>query len=267
MPSGQPEQGVDCPSDSMHSTSAPRSSSSRPAVSDPNIRRLEVEALTSLLRDGEKCLGVGCGDGSVSLEISRARRLDLLCIDRDEQLVRLARRQARRGIPGGLTFASEDVLRLGYREAFDAVFTDRSVSSLVTWKDQKRALLNLARALRRKGRLILLEFFEDGLATLNAAREEIGLEPSAPPRGILPLDKTKVTSALAGLGVSVSAEHNFLSTYSFGSRVLYPALAKAGGKKVVNSPLFACYFSMLPSFGTYSDVRILVYGKGRYHYS
>ena len=236
-------------------------------MSDPYIRRLEVEALTSLLRDGEKCLGVGCGDGTASIEIARARSTDLLCVDGSEELIRTAKRQSVQGIPGRVAFAQADVLTLAYREAFDAVFTERCIIALPAWKDQKRALVNLAHASRRGGRLILLEAFEDGLATLNAARDELGLEPIAPDGGTVPLDKDKVASALAGCGMSLNSEHNFLSSYYFGSRVLYPALARAGGKPVADNSVFAQYFSMLPPLGNYADVRILVFGKVHYSFS
>ena len=235
-------------------------------MADPNIGRLEVEALTSLLHDGEKCLAVGCGDAAALIEIARARRLDLLCVDRSDELIRAAKRHSEQGISGRVGFAQADILTLGYQEAFDVVFTDRCLVGLPTWRDQKRALGNLARALRRGGRLILLEAFVDGLATLNAAREEIGLERVAPGPDALLLDADKTTSALTGCCVNLSGEHNFLSTYAFGSKILYPALARAGGQPVADYSLFVRYFSMLPALGNYSDTRILVFSKGQRHY-
>ena len=96
----------------------------------------------------------------------------------------------------------------------------------------------------------------------DAAREEIGLDRIAPGSDALPLDRDKAASALTSCGLGLSGEFNFLSTYDFFSRVLYPALARASGKPIVDNSAFVSFFSMLPAVGNYSDTKILVFSKG-----
>jgi len=228
---------------------------------DHNNRRLEIQNLVALLKDGDRCLEVGCGNGAASIAISKAKKLNLLSFDFSQDLIKLAKSQPIKGIKGKIRFESGDVLNLKIKNRFDVVFTERCIINLLEWSDQKTALKNMATALKNGGKLILLEAFSDGLETLNQARQEVGLDTIPPAYHNLHLKKELVIPHLASCGLKLVEENNFLSTHYFGSRVLYPAIAKAANKKIVINSAFDNFFANLPPVGNYSHIKILVFKK------
>lgn len=230
-------------------------------MADVNTRRLEMEHIISYLKNGQKVLEVGCGNGSASVEISKKIKLDLLATDFSEDMIALAKKQPTKGVKGKITFQEEDVLKLNYEKTFDVVFTERCIINLLNWDDQKKGLKNMARALKKGGSLVLVEAFQDGLDQLNGARKDLGLEPIGPAYHNFYLHKEKVIEYLKGEQLVLAEENNFLSSYFYGSRVLYPALAKANKTDIHYNSSFAEYFSLLPALGNYSQIKILVFKR------
>lgn len=230
-------------------------------MADLNTRRLEIMNLISYLKNGEKCLEVGCGNGGGSIEISKAKKLDLTCIDSSHDLIALAQKQTTKGVKGKIKFLEQDILKLDVKNKFDCVFTERCIINLLSWEDQKKALKNMARALKKGGKLVLLEACKDGLEELNRARQEIGLSIIPPAYHNLHLDKQLVTQYLNTEKLKLVEENNFLSTHYFGSRVLYPALAKTAKKEITYNSSFGNFFASLPSYGNYAHIKILFFKK------
>lgn len=141
------------------------------------------------------------------------------------------------------------------------VFTERCVINLMKWEDQKEALKRMAAALKKGGRMVLIESFTDGLAELNAARTDVGLSVIGPAYHNLHLDKAKTLEFLKSHGVELLEENNFLSTYTFGSRVIYPAIAKAVNVDIHYNSAFGNFFALLPNVGNCSQLKILVLKK------
>ena len=94
-------------------------------MADLNVRRLEIENLVKHLEDQMKCLEVGCGNGAASVEVSKLRNLDLLSIDQNEEMIKLAKQQPTKGIKGKIEFLQKDILDLNFIELFDVVFSYR----------------------------------------------------------------------------------------------------------------------------------------------
>lgn len=230
-------------------------------MSDLTTRRLEIINILPYLKKGDKCLEVGCGNGSGSIEISKAKKIDLTCIDFSHDLITLAQKQPVKGIKGKINFQEQDILKLNIKNKFDCVFTERCIINLLNWKDQKEALKNMVGALKKGGRLILLEAFKDGLDTLNKAREEIGLIANPPAYHNLLLEKVSLNEYLVGQGMKFVEENNFLSSYYFGSRILYPALARSAKKEIVYNSAFASFFASLTPYGNYAHIKILSFKK------
>lgn len=228
---------------------------------DATTRRAEVGELLSYLKNGDTCLEVGCGNGVASVEIGIRRKLAMTCIDFSPELIALAKQQPTKGVKGSIAFKEQDVLKLEEKGVYSTVFTERCIINLLDWEDQKEALRRMARALKKKGRLILLEAYKDGNAELNKARIEIGLQEIPPAYHNLHLDKEKVIQYLKTQGLDLKEENNFLSTYYFGTRVLYPALAKLGGKETNYNSAFGNFFAHLPPVGNYSHIKILAFIK------
>jgi len=112
----------------------------------------------------------------------------------------------------------------------------------------------------------MLEMFEDGLNELNGARKAVGLERTPPPwhnrflkkRELEKYVKGKFDNALRkSSGV---AYDTFLSSYFFGSRVLYPALIQ-GKREIEYNNKFVQFFSGSPPFGNYSPIQLCILQK------
>lgn len=230
-------------------------------MADVSTRRLEIENILLYLKPGKKCLEVGCGNGAASIEISKKIKLDLTATDFSSDMIALAKKQSTKGIKGKIVFKEEDVLKINYDKEFDVVFTERCIINLLNWEDQKMALKNMATALKKGGILFLVEAFQDGLDELNNARKDLGLDQIGPAYHNFYLNKEKVIEYLKGEQLHIAQENNFLSSYFFGSRVLYPALAKLAQKEITYNSAFARYFSLLPSLGNYSQIKILAFKK------
>ena len=230
-------------------------------MSDALTRRAEIDVILAHLRTGDTGLEVGCGNGSASIEIARAKRITLTCIDFSPELIALAKQQPKKGVKGSIEFRQQDILTLDERPKYDVVFTERCIINLLEWRDQKEALRRMAKSLKKGGRLVLIEAFADGLRELNRARTELGLPAIAPAYHNLHLEKEKVVEYFASQNVLLTEENNFLSSYYFGSRVIYPALAKAAKKQVVYNNAVGAFFSALPSVGNYSHIKLLAFTK------
>ncbi len=228
---------------------------------DLNTRRLEIENIVKYLDENSHCLEIGCGNGAASIEISKNKKLDLISTDDNEKMIELAKRQPRDNIKGNLEFKQTNVLDLNYDNIFDTVFSIRCIINLMTWDDQKIALKKMINAVKNNGKIILLEAFSDGLGELNQARNEFNLEPIPPAFHNFHLKKDLVINYLSENNCKLIEENNFLSSYYFASRVLYPILAKANNIEMIKNSKFDQFFSFLPSFGNFAHIKILHFEK------
>lgn len=228
---------------------------------DQNIRRLEITNLIKYLKEGQHCLEVGCGNGAASIEISKILNLDLFAIDYSKEMIDLANKQDTTKIKGKLNFSQGDVMNLKISENFDVVYTIRCIINLLNEKDQEKALENLGNVVKKGGKLILLEAFSDGLNELNQARSELELEPIPPAYHNLHLKKDLVVEKLKNLQLTLVKEDNFLSSYYFGTRVIYPALAKANNTEVKFNSKIDEFFSYLPACGNFAHIKMLIFEK------
>jgi hypothetical protein len=112
---------------------------------------------------------------------------------------------------------------------------------------------------------LMIESFTDGLANNNKARADCGLPPVEQAYHNRYFEKDTFFPAIRGMfavvdeaefGNAASPCSNFLSSYYFISRVLYPAMLH-GGEFVRNSEV-AKFFSFLPPVGNYSPIQAFV---------
>lgn len=237
--------------------------SERSTTEDANIRKLEVEKILECLRfiPISKILEVGCGNGYTAQRIVRVLAHQLTCIDFCEDFIQIAKQ---RPMTFDTIFKVGNVLDLQFpRETFDLVFSERCLVNLVYWKEQKRALNEIWRVLKSDGLYLMIEAFTDGLNNLNLARKAVGLEPIPIHWHNCYFDKTEFLTFIKGKfeeypDLSFSATSNFLSTYYFGTRVLYPALAN---KELIKNNKFDEFFRYLPPYGNYSPIQLFVLRK------
>ena len=234
----------------------------RSTISDINTRNLEIEALLKYIENNKDVLEIGCGNGYTAKVIAEKKKINLTAIDFSEDLIKLAKKQIIKGSISKVTFNIGDATNLKFPDnSFDVVFTERCLINLITWNHQKKALSEIFRVLKSRGVLILLEAFSDGWENLNKTRAEFGLKaiPQSPHNTFF--EKEKVINFFTNK-LEFLKEDNFLSTYHFGSRVLYPILLKATTNKEpeYNSPFSAFFAKMMP-YGNYSSVGIMIFKK------
>jgi len=238
-------------------------------MKDLSTRRLETAELTGalehLIAKGRGCrvLEIGCGNGYALSRLSKSFDCEFVGIDANRAMIRIASGRRLKNV----TFTVDDILRPRLREReFDVVFSERCLINLETWGRQKAALENIRKILRKSGHYVMLEMFEDGLNELNEARRAVGLERIAPAWHNRHLRKTELEKYMKGRFENVPWKSpgvpydNFLSSYFFGSRVLYPALLW-GDRQIEYNNKFVEFFSGSPPFGNYSPIQLCILRK------
>lgn len=232
----------------------------RSTISDINTRNLEINALLNYLENGKKVLEIGCGNGYSAIKIIEQRNIDLVAIDTSEEMIMIAKGQTIGETIGRVHFEVGNVLHMNFTDkSFDAVFTERCLININDWEEQKRALSEINRGLKDNGLFIMLEAFTDGWRNMNEARQELGLQEIPQPWHNLFFDKDEVLKFVEGK-FELLREDNFLSTYYFGSRILYPVLLPKGQEPRYDSKINS-FFTQLPSFGNHAPIKILAFRK------
>jgi len=235
------------------------------------IRNLEIEKILSSIKNlsGEKTsnlkiLEIGCGNGYVLEKISKKIKAEYTGVDINKKMIDLAKKRKLKNV----NFLVDDILKTKLKvNAFDIIFTERCLINLLQWKLQKTSLLKIHKLLKKNSHFIMLEGFEDGLKKLNSARNSLGLENINSAWHNLYFDKKQLENEIKGKFVnglikksSKIAYDNFLSSYYFGSRVLYPALIPKKSEIKYNNS-FIEFFSMSESVGNYSPLQLCILKK------
>lgn len=229
-------------------------------MEDLNTRRLEIEAVLKYLKDGQKVLEAGCGNGYASTRIVENKKIDLTSMDFSEHLIEQAKKQDLGKIIGKVKFEREDVLKLPYNDnSFDNAFSIRCLINITNWEYQKKALDEVCRVLKKGGNYIMCESFIDGWTNMNESRKELGLKEIPQPFHNLYFDKEKVADHFKGK-MQLINEDNFLSTYYFGARVIYPALLGKNKEPKFDSKINS-FFASMPAYGNHGTIKILVFKK------
>lgn len=229
-------------------------------IQDIRTRHLEMEAIFSYIREGERVLEVGCGNGYVAQAIVQKFVVELDAIDFSPEMIAVAKKRKISQVKSRVKFAVQNILKLNATDCYNLIFTERCLQNLVSWDDQKAALANIARALKPGGRFVMLESFWSGLNRLNQARKELDLPEIPPPWHNLLFDEEETKSYMISLGCSYVEQNCFLSGYYFGSRVLLPALMPKG-KPINSQSVLNDYFCGLPPHGDFSPMKILRFVK------
>lgn len=229
-------------------------------IQDIRTRRLEVSALLSYLQDGYRVLEVGCGNGYVAQAIVERFAVKLDAIDFSPEMISIATQRQITAARGEVSFRLQDVLALTTETQYDLVFTERCLQNLASWDDQRLALSNIVRSLKRNGWFVMLEAFWTGLNRLNEARRELDLPEIQRPWHNLFFDEEKTKEHIASIGCHYVDQNCLLSGYYFGSRVLYPALLPKG-KVATSQSVLNDYFCELPPHSDFCPIKILRFRK------
>jgi len=229
-------------------------------IQDIRTRNLEIEALASYMKDGIKMLEVGCGNGYVAQALIQKFQIELDAFDFTPALVEIAKKRKIVEAKGTVNFFQADVLEYLKEDSYDCIFTERVLQNLVDWPSQQIGLKNIRHNLKKGGIFIMEECFMSGLNNLNAARNELGLEPIDESWHNVYFHDDKVLTYMDSLGMQLLDKNCFLSGYYFGSRVLMPALMPKD-MKVTSNSILNDYFSCLKPAGDFSPMKIYVFCK------
>jgi SAM-dependent methyltransferase len=143
---------------------------------DKNLLNLEIELIRDRIPANSKILDAGCGEGEATLVYSQIPKVKIDAVDSsDTRLKKASRRLAQRK---NISLKRVDFLgRYSLPNDYDIVVSQRFLINLPDWELQKKVLLDLARLLKPKGKIILLEGSVQGVNSLNVFRRIFGLDP------------------------------------------------------------------------------------------
>jgi SAM-dependent methyltransferase len=229
-------------------------------IQDFRTRKLEIDAICSYIKSGQRILEVGCGNGYTAKIITLRFKVTLDAFDFSPDLIALAQQQKIEHPKGTVTFSQKDALKFKTVKKYDLIFTERCIQNLPTWEDQQIALHNIAQSLKPGGFFVMLESFWTGLNNLNAARSELDLPKIDPPWHNLFFDEDTTIHYMSDQGCRYADQNPFLSGYYFGSRILLPAIMPKG-KPVKSKSVLNDYFWQLPPAGDFCPMKIMRFQK------
>jgi len=236
--------------------------SKQSTMMDIITRDKEVEKIISTIKSFKlyqpRILEIGCGNGYTAEQVLKnIETKSYVGLDINEELLNIV---VSRNLCG--YFGKGNCLDIQYHDrSFDIVFSERCLINLITWENQQRAINEIYRVLEKGGYYIMVEAFTDAHDNINAAREAIGLERIPVPFHNLFFNKDILMPFMNQLFMSIPAENNFLSTYYYGSRVLYPAFCYSFGEDLVYNNKFIEFFSYMQPLGNYGYIQIHVWRK------
>lgn len=227
-------------------------------TNDRILRDLEIEATLKYIPHKKvKILDVGCGNGFNIFAFAKERSATFVGVDFSEEMVRAAKSamMKEKNLKGSISFQTGDVLNLPFADkAFDIVVTGRCLVNMVSLNDQKKALVEIARVLKKGGKAILCEGSKQGMAQMNMLRKAAGLPEVLSHWHNIYLDEDKIVP-FAKKNFYVRAIDCFSSTYFIASRIFNAVAAKDPSKpdylSIINRTA-----AKLPAIGEHGSLKI-----------
>ena len=235
--------------------------------SDHRVIEMEIRELLTRLDDGERVLDVGCANGYSTIQLASQRAIKIRGLDYIPEMVEEARNRLKSlasSILGEVNFDVGNILELAEApDSYDKLIVIRVLINLGDWSNQRQALQECVRVLKRGGVLLLSEATLQGWNKLNGLRREWAL-PEIPMPGFNSyLDEERVIKFMEA-DLELVELVNFASTYFVGTRLLKPLLAQAlDGVLDPGNPdaEWNRWFSTLPSWGDYGTQKLFVFRK------
>jgi ubiquinone/menaquinone biosynthesis C-methylase UbiE len=229
---------------------------------DVIAKQLEVEAISTYLRDGMRILEVGCGNGITAIELARRHKVEILGIDFAKEMIAAANAMtAEHELKGSATFHVSDVQTLpSLNKEFDLIYSERVLINLPDWRAQKQAILNITQLLVRGGLYVMCENSQDGLDQINSLREGVGLPPIVSPwhnRYFRDSEINEITFP----GIKLEGINYYSSTYYLLSRVVNAYMAAQEGKDPNYDAPINQLALRLPSVGDLGQGRIWLWRR------
>lgn len=207
------------------------------SIIDKNVKILELNTVKSVLAKNDSIIDIGCGDGKSAYEYSKLVK-EIYCIDNSQNMLNKAMRFTDKKC-SNLIFERKDILNLkSIGQKFDVAITDRVICNLPSWELQQRVILDIKTILKKKGRYVMLEDFDDGYKKMNKFRKLMGLKPISKHWHNTYLKEKKLLSFVKN-HFNIVKKFNF-NVYYFLTRVYVPMFASftGFGKMAKSDPIF-----------------------------
>ena len=225
------------------------------------LRELEIAAILKRIPDGKKTLKVldmGCGNGFSTLEYAKARSHEFSGVDFSSEMIKyaeIAKKKAAKKLKGKVIFSEGDALNIDAKDGtYDIVTTARCIVNLVTIEDQKKAIKEIHRLLKKGGHAIICEGTKQGFANANELRALAKLPIMNNHWHNIYLDETMIEPVMKKYFEVIEIDP-FASTYYVASRI-FNALTSPDPTKPDYFSRINRVAAMMPSFGEYSPLKV-----------
>lgn len=231
-------------------------------ASTPWVRAASLRRLKRFIKPTDRVLEVGCGNGS-SLLGPLTDYCQMHGVDITAEMIETARKT----FPKAVSLQRADACALPFdSRSFDVVYTSRCVINVMTADMQTIALREIFRVVKPGGTVVLIENFDAPVASMNRAREVVGLPPLVDAHNLrLNLTRTIECARLRGW----TAKTGYSNTCaSFIANVLVAKLTQRRGGSTAGRILHPLYVSLcwmedhlptLPLFG--KDTAVVFKGR------
>ena len=240
----------------------------RASTPDAYLVDLEIRTLTRQIKNGDRVLDIGTGNGYTALKLAMKKNIYITGIDISQEMVSNASKMREKyssHIKGNAQFEIGNILDTEFlnrfqSDSYDVILTKRSLINILSWKEQKESISKFYKLLKPAGKYIMIEATVQGYENINRLRERFGISKTRIRWHNNYLDEEKLIPFLNSTFQSVYFK-DFSSTYYVGSRVIQPLLLKPFGKEPSYDFRLNWFFSHLPSSGNYGIQKLIVCHK------
>ena len=140
---------------------------------DINIINMEINNISDFLKNRDYVLDAGCSNGYSTFEIAAKRNLKIRAFDYSQESINYAiKAQKIKDKQRKITFYHGNILNIDEPDnSFDKAYTIRVIINILSWKLQKKAILEMHRVLKPGGLFFLSEAFQGSLFNINKVRQ------------------------------------------------------------------------------------------------
>lgn len=184
-------------------------------------RWIEIEMIKRFLKKNQRVLDVGCGNGYTTLTIAPLVK-EIIGIDYSKEMIDHAKNDSDPKKHKNVSLFVQDLLDLQKKDfrLFDLVISERCLINLSNWRDQKRAIFNIASVIKKDGYFIFIEGYKDGRVNLNKLRVKMGLSHMPTVWHNIDFNKEKIKRYLDNF-FYLKKDYHF-GSYDLIARVIHP---------------------------------------------